>query len=75
MKYTFCLNEVHLLSKILSAPNALVGGSSPCGGTKFPNDNNGLACCRRFHFVSRKVINSYKQIFGGGVWGSRWEPQ
>jgi hypothetical protein len=28
MKYTFCLNEVHLLSKILSAPNALVGGSS-----------------------------------------------
>jgi hypothetical protein len=34
------------------------------GGTKFPYEDNGFACCGRFHFVSRKVINSYKQIFG-----------
>jgi hypothetical protein len=52
--------------------NQGVTGSIPVGGTKFPNDDNGLACCRRFHFVSRKVINSYKQIFGVRVWGSRW---
>ena len=55
-----------------TAPQSLicnqgVTGSIPVGGTKFPNDDNGLVCCRRFHFVSRKVINSYKQIFGGGV--------
>ena len=49
--------------------NQGVTGSIPVGGTKFPNDDNGLACCRRFHFVSRKVINSYKQIFGVRVWG------
>ena len=41
-----------------------VTGSIPVGGTKFHNEDNGFACSRRFHFVSRKVINSYKQIFG-----------
>ena len=51
--------------------NQGVTGSIPVGGTKFPNDDNGLACCRRFHFVSRKVINSYKQILGTGVLESR----
>ena len=31
--------------------NQGVTGSIPVGGTKFYNDDNGLACCRRFHFV------------------------
>ena len=28
-----------------------ITGLIPVRGTKFPNDDNGLACCRRFHFV------------------------
>ena len=41
-----------------------VGSSILPGSTNSPNDYNELSAFGRFFFVSRKVINSYKQIFG-----------